>query len=82
MIVQKSYIDSNGKLAIPIKIRQALKLKTGDEVSIQYNDNDSKLVITTFHSNLDKARNILQKYEHIDLQKELKAMRVEDVIKE
>ena len=37
MIVQKSYIDNNGRLAIPIKIRQKLKLKIGDEVTIKYN---------------------------------------------
>jgi|GEM_PF-5176398 len=38
MIVQKSYIDNNGRLVIPIKVRQKLKLKIGDKVTIKYND--------------------------------------------
>ncbi|MGX6960637.1 MAG: AbrB/MazE/SpoVT family DNA-binding domain-containing protein [Rickettsia endosymbiont of Pentastiridius leporinus] len=80
MIVQKSYIDNNGRLAIPIKVRQKLKLKIGDEVTIKYND--SELVVSTFHSNIEKARNILNKYKDIDLNKELKLMRKEDAAKE
>ncbi|HJD67387.1 AbrB/MazE/SpoVT family DNA-binding domain-containing protein [Rickettsia endosymbiont of Rhinocyllus conicus] len=76
MIVQKSYIDNNGRLAIPIKVRKKLKLKTGDEVTIKYND--SELIVSTFHSNIEKARNILDKYKNIDLNKELKLMRKYD----
>lgn len=80
MIVQKSYIDNNGKLAIPIKVRQKLKLKTGDEVTIKYNE--SELIVSTFHSNIERARNILNKYKNIDLRKELTLMRKEDAAKE
>ncbi|MFP3012390.1 MAG: AbrB/MazE/SpoVT family DNA-binding domain-containing protein [Rickettsia sp.] len=80
MIVQKSYIDNNGRLAIPIKVRQKLKLKIGDEVTIKYND--SELIISSFHSNIEKARNILDKYKDVDLYKELKLMRKEDAAKE
>jgi len=80
MQTQKSYIDNNGRLAIPAKIRQKLKLKLGDEVSIKYND--TELVVSTFSSNIEKARNILEKYKDIDLQNELKIMRSEDATKE
>jgi len=80
MQTQKSYIDNNGRLAIPAKIRQKLKLKPGDEVSIKYND--TELVVSTFSSNIEKARNILEKYKDIDLQNELRIMRNEDATKE
>jgi len=80
MKAQKSYIDLNGRLAIPAKVRQALKLKAGDEVSIKYND--SELIVSTFCSNIEKARNILDKYKDIDLHKELNLMRKEDAAKE
>ncbi|WP_395476405.1 AbrB/MazE/SpoVT family DNA-binding domain-containing protein [Rickettsia endosymbiont of Pantilius tunicatus] len=80
MIVQKSYIDNSGRLAIPIKVRKKLKLKIGDEVTIKYND--SELIVSTFYSNIEKARNILDKYKHVDLNKELKLMRKEDAAKE
>lgn len=80
MQIQKSYIDNNGRLAIPAKVRQKLKLKLGDEVSIKYND--SELVISTFSSNIAKARGILEKYKDIDLQNELKIMRNKDAAKE
>jgi len=80
MIVQKSYIDNNGRLAIPIKVRKKLKLKIGDEVTIKYND--SELIVSTFHSNIEKARSILDKYKDIDLYKELKLIRKEDAAKE
>ncbi|MCC8418265.1 MAG: AbrB/MazE/SpoVT family DNA-binding domain-containing protein [Rickettsia endosymbiont of Glossina mortisans submortisans] len=78
MIVQKSYIDNNGRLVIPIKVRQKLKLKIGDKVTIKYNN--SELIISSFHSNIEKARNILDKYKDIDLYKELKLMRKEEDI--
>ena len=80
MSTQKSYIDSNGRLAIPAKVRQTLKLKPGDEVSISYDN--SQLVVLPFHSNLQKARDILSKYAHIDLHNELKTLREEDAAKE
>jgi len=57
---QQSYIDFNGRLAIPAKIRKKLKLNVGDKVSIKYND--SELIVSTFHSNIKKARNIIEKY--------------------
>ncbi|WP_375319183.1 AbrB/MazE/SpoVT family DNA-binding domain-containing protein [Candidatus Tisiphia endosymbiont of Oplodontha viridula] len=79
MTALKSYIDSNGRLAIPAKIRKKLQLKAGDEVSIKYKD--SELIISTFHANIERARNILSKYKDIDLQKELEIMRSEDVNK-
>jgi AbrB family looped-hinge helix DNA binding protein len=79
MLALKSYIDSNGRLAIPAKIRKRLQLKAGDEVSIKYND--SELIVSTFHSNIERARNILNKYKDIDLQQELKIMRSEDADK-
>lgn len=72
----KSYIDNNGKLAIPAKVRKQLHLNIGDKVSVSYSG--SELIISTFHSNIEKARSILNKYENLDLQKELKLMREED----
>jgi AbrB family looped-hinge helix DNA binding protein len=71
----KSYIDKNGRLAIPAKIRKKLHLHSGDEVSLKYSD--SELVVSTFYSNVEKARGILSKYK-INLQKELKLMRAEE----
>jgi AbrB family looped-hinge helix DNA binding protein len=72
----KSYIDSNGRLAIPSKIRKKLHLNKGDEVSIKYSE--SELIVSTFHSNIDKVRNILNKYKDLDLQKELTILRKEN----
>lgn len=60
MLPKKSYIDINGKLAIPIKIRQKLKLKPGDEVSIKCNEHE--LIVTTFQAPLEKARSIIERY--------------------
>jgi AbrB family looped-hinge helix DNA binding protein len=80
MLSQKSYIDTNGRLAIPAKIRQKLKLKPGDEVSLKYTE--SELVVSTFQSNLEKARSILEKYKDINLSKELTSLRQEDAAKE
>lgn len=79
MKAYKTYIDNNGKLAIPVKIRKYLHLKTGDEVTVKYSD--SELIISTFNANIEKARNILEKYGNLDLQKELKIMRKEDANK-
>ena len=76
----KSYIDNNGRLAIPAKVRKKLHLNIGDKVSVNYSD--SELVVSTFHSNIEKARNILSKYGNLDLQEELKIMRKEDANKE
>ena len=76
----KSYIDNNGRLAIPAKVRKKLHLNIGDKVSVNYSD--SELVVSTFHSNIEKARNILSKYGNLDLQEELKIMRKEDATKE
>jgi AbrB family looped-hinge helix DNA binding protein len=76
----KSYIDNNGRLAIPAKVRKKLHLNIGDKVSVNYSD--SELVVSTFHSNIEKARNILSKYGNLDLQEELRIMRKEDANKE
>ena len=75
----KSYIDGNGRLAIPAKVRKKLHLNKGDEVSLKYSD--SELVVSTFHANIEKARTILDKYQDLDLQKELTLMRKEDADK-
>lgn len=80
MKVFKSYIDNNGRLAIPVKVRKKLHLNIGDKVSVNYSD--SELIVSTFHSNIEKARNILSKYENLDLQEELRIMRKEDADKE
>lgn len=72
----KSYIDTNGRLAIPAKIRKKMNLNKGDEVTLKYSD--SELVISTFHTNIEKARTILNKYPELELQKELTLMRKED----
>lgn len=79
MKLLKSYIDSNGRLAIPSKIRKKLHLNKGDEVSLKYSN--SELIISTYRSNIEKARNILLKYSNLDLQKELTMMRKDDADK-
>ena len=79
-MLQKSYIDNNGKLAIPIKIRKQLKLKSGDEVQIRCGENE--LIVTTFMAPLEKARSIVAKYTEKSLAEELKVMREEDGTKE
>ena len=73
----KSYIDSNGRLAIPAKVRKQLHLNKGDEVTI--NLSDSKLVVSTYHSNIERSRDILKKYGNLDLQGSLKDLRTEDL---
>ena len=73
----KSYIDSNGRLAIPVKVRKQLHLNKGDEVTI--NLSDSKLVVSTYHSNIERSRDILKKYGNLDLQGSLKDLRTEDL---
>ena len=75
-MLQKSYIDNNGKLAIPVKIRNQLKLKKGDEVALRCEENE--LVITTYNAPLEKARSILAKYSNTSLTDELRQMRNED----
>jgi bifunctional DNA-binding transcriptional regulator/antitoxin component of YhaV-PrlF toxin-antitoxin module len=80
MLLQKSYIDSHGKLAIPIKIRKILHLSPGDEVIIDCIDN--KLVVTTFREKLAHARSIVKQYVKISLTDELKKLRAEDAAKE
>lgn len=79
MVALKSYIDGNGRLAIPAKIRKKLRLGKGDEVSIKYDD--SELIVSTFSSNMEKARNILDKYKDLGSRKELKTAGNEDADK-
>jgi len=80
MLPQKSYIDTHGKLAIPIKIRKMLHLSPGDEVVINCIDN--KLIVTTFREKLAHARSIVKQYIKTSLTDELKKLRAEDAAKE
>jgi AbrB family looped-hinge helix DNA binding protein len=80
MLSQKSYIDRNGRLFIPAKIRKTLNLKPSDEVSLKYSD--TELVVSTFQSNLEKARSMLDKYKDKDILNEFKSLRQEDAKKE
>ena len=73
----KSYIDSNGRLAIPAKVRKKLHLNKGDEVTIKLSD--SKLVVSTYHSNIERTREILKKYSNPDLQGSLKTLKKQDI---
>jgi AbrB family looped-hinge helix DNA binding protein len=73
----KSYIDSNGRLAIPSKIRKKLHLNKGDEVSLKYSD--SELVVSTYHTNIEKVREVLKKYGNPDLQNTLKTLRKQNL---
>jgi AbrB family looped-hinge helix DNA binding protein len=73
----KSYIDSNGRLAIPAKVRKKLHLNKGDEVTLKLTD--SNLVISTYHSNIERTREILKKYDNPDLQESLKSLRKKDL---
>lgn len=51
-------------------------------MKIPIKHNDSKVILSVLHSNIEKARNILEQYRDVDLNKELKLMRKEDVTKE
>lgn len=73
----KSYIDSNGRLAIPAKVRKKLQLHKGDEVTLKMSD--SGLLVSTYHANIERAREILKKYGNPDLQKSLKSLRKQDL---
>ncbi len=73
----KSYIDTNGRLAIPAKIRKKLQINKGDEVTLKFDN--SNLIISTYHANVDKARKILEKYGNLDLQNSLKQLRKNDL---
>jgi hypothetical protein len=81
MLPKKSYIDNTGRLAIPIKLRNRLKLKPGDEVLLDCTD-DNRLIVTTFRNPLDKARNLIAKYTDLSLVDELYVLRKEDAAKE
>lgn len=80
MLPLKSHIDSNGKLAIPVKLRKILRIKSGDKVEIECIDN--KLIVTSFREKLSNARSLVKKYVKISLTEELKRMRAEDANKE
>lgn len=73
----KSYIDSNGRLAIPAKIRKKLHINKGDEVTLKLSN--SELVVSTYHSNIERAREVLKKYGNPDLQGSLQSLRKQDV---
>lgn len=73
----KSYIDNNGRLAIPAKVRKKLQLNKGDEVTIQLSN--SNLVVSTYHSNIERAREILKNYGNPDLQYSLQSLRKRDI---
>jgi len=73
----KSYIDSNGRLAIPAKLRKKLHLNKGDEVTLKLLD--SELVVSTYHSNIERARKILNKYGNPDLLQSLRDLRRQDL---
>jgi AbrB family looped-hinge helix DNA binding protein len=76
----KSYIDNNGKLAIPVKIRKLLKILPGDKVDIKYIDN--KLIVTNFREKLERVRALVKQYAKTSLIDELKKMRAEDASNE
>jgi len=80
MLPLKSHIDSNGKLAIPVKLRKMLHIKSGDKVEIECIDN--KLIVTSFREKLSNARSLVKQYVKISLTEELKKMRAEDASKE
>jgi len=75
----KCNIDNNGRIAIPAIMRRKLHLKKGDSVSL--NCTDSTITISTTRSNLEKAWEVMNKYEKLDLQKELKLLKKEDASK-
>ena len=73
----KSYIDNNGRLAIPAKVRKKLHLNKGDEVNVKLSD--SELIVSTYHSSIEKAKEILKKYGNPDLQNTLKTLRKQNL---
>ncbi len=80
MLAKKIYIDNNGRISIPAKLRAKFNIKPGDELSVSYTDEG--ILLSTYQYHLQKARNILSKYEDKDLLADLKQMRVEDAQKD
>ena len=77
MILQnQSYIDNNGRLALSAQIRNKMNLKTGDKVLIKYED--GKLVVSTYHYNLESLRELTKQHCNTDLMTELQKLRKED----
>ena len=81
MLINKSYIDGNGRLAISARLRKQLNLKKGDQVTTKITDEG--LLISSFQNNLAKVRQLIK--HHIgdkSLVDELISMRREEAAKE
>ena len=59
-MLAKSKIVKGGKISIPAVYRKSLKLKEGDE--IVFNLNNNELTLTPIKTNLQKVREMVNQY--------------------
>lgn len=80
MFAKKVTFDTNGRIAIPAKMRKLLHLNPGDDVILKYEE--GQITLTSYAHNIEKVRNIVQKYTNRSLLEELKDLRKEDAERE
>lgn len=76
MIVQKTTIDSNGRIPIPVKLRNLLNVKNGDEVILKYHNNE--ITITSYKHSLTNIRSLIRKYTNRSLLDNLNVINDQD----
>lgn len=76
MIVQKSIIDSNGRVPLPSKLRSLLGVKVGEEVIMKYHNGE--IIITSYKHSLDSARRLIRKYTNRSLLQDLEEIQNQD----
>ena len=80
MLAKKVTFDTNGRIAIPAKMRKLLHLHPGDDVILKCEG--GQITITSYANNIEKVRDILKKYTNRSLLEELKILRKEDAERE
>ena len=55
----RTRINENGRLVIPVSLREALGIKPGDEVLLRVEDNE--LRITTMRQSIERARQLIRR---------------------
>ena len=73
MIVQKTVIDTNGRIPIPAKLRNMMDIKVGEEVILKYHNNE--ITITSYKQSLDSIRSSVRKYTNRSLLDSLEEIR-------
>jgi AbrB family looped-hinge helix DNA binding protein len=76
MLIQKTTIDANGRIPIPVKLRNLLEVKSGDEVILKYHNNE--IIITSYKNSLEAIRSKVRKYTNRSLLEGLEEIRSQD----